>query len=224
MFGCGVVLVGLFATADADCEIIQLKDGGVITGKILSLFEDGYIVRSLEQDRLVRKSDIALIRYDDVEKKIEGGDAEGGGDKVKDSSAVKAKPQSQSQGEAVFGREHAYLLDLPYAFEREIDPRFSTPLNTFKTWKNAAGHGRIEEIVRCYSQSFQEMIYESLKNMTEEQVDAMVRETRSTEFRIERIVFKGKMAFARVARKRADFNDEDVLNFVKENGLWKLIP
>ena len=93
-----------------------------------------------------------------------------------------------------------------------------------KTWKNAAAWGSIDEIVRCYSETFQPVMHQNLEAMTEEQITAMAKETRETRFRIQRIVFRGTMAHAKVIRRRGNGQEDDVVNFVKESGAWKLIP
>lgn len=101
---------------------------------------------------------------------------------------------------------------------------FSSPEKTFETWRYAVSELNFPLLLQCYAVSARPQIELDIKNNSDEGLKAMQREARETKFEIQKIVFEEKRAYLRVERIRNKVSEIEIVNMVKESGLWKIMP
>ena len=103
-------------------------------------------------------------------------------------------------------------------------PRYTSPEETFESWRQAAIQLDLEALVNSYAKDAQPGLRQEINSSTSEALKAMQRETRETEFAIEKIVYENNRAYLRVKRKINKSVEIEVLTMTKEESGWKLLP
>lgn len=102
--------------------------------------------------------------------------------------------------------------------------RFSTPQETFETWIHSARTADLSLMALTHAPSARSAIEEEFRNYTPEQLEAMGREARKTEFKVEQIVYEGGRAFLRITRKLGRGVETEVLTMIREGQEWRILP
>lgn len=149
-----------------------------------------------------------------------------------------------SDGSRIFGKVvHYYdgtltikasgdvVLKLPVSRVKSIKfklpkPRraFSSPAKTFRKQHKALLSGRIPEFIDCYSLQYQTLLMHQMGSMGLKDLQEMRRAVKGTRYKLKRPKYKGKMATMEVIQTRGNMSAKVLLQFVKENGEWKMIP
>lgn len=101
---------------------------------------------------------------------------------------------------------------------------YDTPEDTFLTWKAAARNMDMKALLDSYARSARPSLEQELARSSEEALKAMQKETRSTKFVIEKVVYEDSIAYLRVVRQKKSSREVEVLTMVKEGANWKLLP
>lgn len=104
------------------------------------------------------------------------------------------------------------------------NPAFSTPAKTFKKYTRALIKGNIQQLIECFSLQYQTMMMHQLAAMSLKDLNQMRKAIKAMKFKILTTKYKGKVAFLKVAQTQGNTTVKAKLQFVKENGEWKLIP
>ncbi len=102
-------------------------------------------------------------------------------------------------------------------------PALSTPAKTFWRQHKAFLRGDLQTFVDCFSLQYQTLLMHQLGAMPPEQLLAMRRQLERTKFRIRSTKYKGNMAFLEVSQSDGQNRATATLQFVKENGEWKMV-
>jgi len=105
-----------------------------------------------------------------------------------------------------------------------MPPNYSTPGNTFETWRQAVEDLNFEVLISTYTNASQDNLRKEIARTSFEGLKAMQKETRRTRFAVEKIVYEDDHAFVRVSRRRGRRNEIEILRMIKEDGRWKLLP
>ncbi len=102
-------------------------------------------------------------------------------------------------------------------------PALSTPAKTFWRQRKAFLRGDLQTFVDCYSLQYQTLLMHQLGAMPAEQLLAMKRQLEHVKFRIRSTRYKGNMAFLELSQSDGKNSATVTLQFVKENGEWKMV-
>jgi hypothetical protein len=102
--------------------------------------------------------------------------------------------------------------------------RFSTPQETFETWVHSARTADLSLMALTHAPAARSAIEEEFRNYTPEQLEAMGREARKTEFKVEQIVYEGGRAFLRITRKLGKGAETEVITMIREGQEWRILP
>lgn len=108
--------------------------------------------------------------------------------------------------------------------KKPIERKYSTPEQTFETWRQAAVRLDLPTLLTCYASSQKSSIENELQALSEEGLKAMQKEADRTDFRIEKIIYEKDKAYLRTSRKIGKAEDIEVLVMIKEGLDWKLLP
>lgn len=101
---------------------------------------------------------------------------------------------------------------------------YSTPENTFRTWKYAAEKMDIQTLLESYANSARPSVEEDLAKSSHEALAQMQKETKKTNFEIQKIVYENDLAYLRILRKKGRVAEVEVVTMIKEGNNWKLLP
>ncbi len=101
---------------------------------------------------------------------------------------------------------------------------FSTPRKTFDQWLAAARAHDVKRMLDCYALMFQGVAMKQLEAMSAKDREAMWKEVSEMKLKWESVKVNGDRAVATVRAKRGKEEALGQLNFVKENGEWKMTP
>ena len=104
------------------------------------------------------------------------------------------------------------------------DPAFSTPKKTFKRYQKALIKGDIKTLISCFALQYQTMMMHQLGSMSLKELNAMRQAVKATKFEIKSTQYKKNIAFLAVAQTQGNTTVRAKLQFVKENGEWKMVP
>ncbi len=104
------------------------------------------------------------------------------------------------------------------------DPAFSKPQKTFQRYREALAKGDFEKLIDCFALQYQTMMMHQIGSMTLEDVNNMRQAVTKTRFKVISTRFKKNMAFMTVAQTHGDETARAEIQFVRENGEWKMIP
>ncbi len=102
--------------------------------------------------------------------------------------------------------------------------KFSSPQETFETWKYAAQNLDISLLVSTYASSARSSMEDEFKNAAPQEMKQMQDEAKKTKFSIEKVVYEGDRAFLRVKREYKSRWEDEVLTMVREGQEWKILP
>ncbi len=107
---------------------------------------------------------------------------------------------------------------------KKFEPRYSTPEETFRTWRQAAENLDLPLLVSCYADTAKAKLRDDLSKTSKEGLAAMQEEAKETKFEIEKIVYERHRAYLRVKRSLDGSDEIEVVTMVKEGPNWKIIP
>jgi hypothetical protein len=102
-------------------------------------------------------------------------------------------------------------------------PAYSTPEKTFDLWRGAILKGNFPQVIECYALMYQGMLAQQMGEKNEE-FSKLQNEVKSTRFTVKGSEKKGDTAVLKISRKKGDDVETAALNFVLENGEWKMRP
>ena len=100
---------------------------------------------------------------------------------------------------------------------------FGTPKKTFDQWQAAFKARDFKRMIECYALMYQGMAAKQFESLTAEQKAEMWKQAATLDLKWESVEIKGEQAAAKIQAKgeKAKFGG---LNFVRENGEWKMTP
>lgn len=148
-----------------------------------------------------------------------------------DNSRIFGKVVHYFDGTLTIKASGDITLKLPVSKVKSIQfklpkPRasFSTPAKTFRKQHKALMAGRIEEFIDCYSLQYQTLLMHQMSGMSFKDLQEMRRAVKGTRYTLKPPRYKGNTASMVVVQTRGNMSAKVVLQFVKENGEWKMIP
>jgi len=104
------------------------------------------------------------------------------------------------------------------------DPAFSKPKKTFARYREALAKGDIEKLISCFALQYQTMMMHQLGAMSLQDINNMRQAVKATNFKVKSTRFKKNMAFLKISQTHGKQTADAEIQFVKENGEWKMIP
>jgi len=116
------------------------------------------------------------------------------------------------------------LILLSACAVKKIEPNYSDPHQTFRTWQQASRLLDFEILIESYATSAQEKLRKKIASTSFEGIKAMQKEARKTKFKIEKVVYEDNHAYLRIRRKKGRQSEIEVIKMIKEGPDWKLLP
>lgn len=191
-----IAMVGTIRSAMA--ETIYLKDGTFFEGNVIHYYENTlHVVLASGDSLILNRSELDKISFSGA---VPAADA-----KPTEKSAtttVAAKGKNDSAKKSVF----------------------ASPKQTFEVWKRALTKGDFEAMAGCFIESAQPLMLQKLREIPDEQRSQMVNDANKTDYKLSRPKIDGDRATMNVTRLLNKNSQVEELNFVRENGDWKLVP
>ena len=101
---------------------------------------------------------------------------------------------------------------------------FRTPEETFHTWEQAAARLNLPLLISCYARDSRDEMRRDISGTSPQELRAMQKETRETQFKVEKVVYENNQAYVRVLRRRDKQEEIEILTMIRENNGWKIVP
>ncbi|MFH1727797.1 MAG: hypothetical protein ABIA04_05195 [Pseudomonadota bacterium] len=97
-----------------------------------------------------------------------------------------------------------------------------TPQKSFDRWLSAAEKGDIESIIACYSEKLKGLKRDELQKLDAKTLKKMAKRVNDTKFTTSNLGIFGSKATLKIESNYESTQDIAFLEFVYENGLWKI--
>lgn len=188
-----LVVFSIACLSTGRAETLRLRDGRSVEGMIEHVYNGIYTVRTSEGPQTFGRHEIAGIDF------------------PPDIPPAPAQALPATPSETFFSTL------------KESDAPYGTPMNTFKTWRQAAIQGDLKEMVKCYASFQQRQKTKELKALSKDDWEKMRAATANTEFLPKAPLYQGDRAFMEVAWNLNLQGDTQTLKFILEKDQWKLL-
>lgn len=106
----------------------------------------------------------------------------------------------------------------------EARAAYSTPEKTFRLWEQALRADDRRGFVECYALMYQGVVQNQMEAMTAESRTRLKDDMAATSFDVLDVTVKESKAVLKARRVFKDEKQTVTVNFVRENGEWKMTP
>ena len=101
---------------------------------------------------------------------------------------------------------------------------FATPRKTFDEWQAALQARDIQRMIECYALVYQAMAAKEFETLADKDKESMWQQAQGMRLKWKSVEVRGAQAVAEIQAARGKETVSGKLNFVKENGEWKMTP
>lgn len=212
----------------ARATTIELKDGRKYQGDVLNFGEGKFEIRTDAGERItLGAGEVKSIGEDAPEDPAISAETDNAPKSAesknkRDDATVKDSEKTDAPVPTLEATSDDFPIIKDESYYEEQAP-FSSPQKTFYQWKDAAMAGDRKAMLACYAGFRQDAVKKELRRLKRKKWNEMKEATARSQFFLNDPLYQGNRAMMEIIWRVDLLSKTQILNFILENGKWKLV-